>query len=35
VTEKLRLSSIEGGGNWWITLHPGAAKYYRKLGTLK
>jgi TRAP-type uncharacterized transport system substrate-binding protein len=35
VTEKLRLSSIKGGGNWWITLHPGAAKYYRELGTLK
>jgi hypothetical protein len=35
MAEKLRLSSIEGGGNWWITLHPGAAKYYRELGTLK
>ena len=28
MAEKLRLSSIEGGGNWWITLN-WAAKSFR------
>jgi uncharacterized protein len=31
MAEKLRLSSIEGGGNWWITLN-WAAKSFRNAG---
>jgi hypothetical protein len=31
MAETLRLSSIEGGGNWWITLN-WAAKSFRNAG---